>query len=263
MKAAKKFMDQYQNDQFIFGTDVSDGLFGGKGDDVIFARGGEDTVFGGAGKDFVDAGLGRDFVDGGSGDDRLFGGASNDVLIGGAGNDFLNGGAGENNGSDDILTGNAGRDMFVFTRDDIDQPANLNIAGVTGTNNPDTITDYEIGRDVLAVVAADFGIVGPIDFQNTLVANLSGTANVVVLQDPFPNGFVAAAAIRDQQNYIGTDDPNSDAGLFVYFNTNQGRFRLVASQDLDDGGQIDVQANLTGVTLQEGPLLTSKDFMFL
>lgn len=246
------------------GTSVSDLLNGSNGVDRLFGAAGDDTLFGFGGADFLDGGAGNDFLDGGRGDDFIFGGSGNDVLLGGAGNDVLDSGAGNNVGSiDDTMVGGRGRDIFRFSGQDIDKPADLLIAGVSGTNLPDTVADFELGVDQIALVAADFGIRGPIDFQNTLVANLSGTANVIVLQDSFANGFLAAAAVRDQQNYVGTDDPGSDAGLIVYFNNNQGRFRAFRSQDLDDGGQIDVLANLTGVTLADGPDFKASDFIFV
>ena len=65
---------------------------------------------------------------GGRGADTLLGGAGNDTLIGDKGADLLNGGRGN-----DTLTGGAGADKFVFST-------------LSGT---DTITDFEIGVDVI------------------------------------------------------------------------------------------------------------------
>ena len=188
----------------------------------------------------------------GNGKDKLTGGALNDTLFGGNGKDVLEGA-----GGNDMLTGGRGNDMFVFTRNDLDDPQNLLIAGIRGANNPGTITDFDLGNDDLALKAADFGVIGPLDFANSLVGNLAGTANVVVLQDAFPNGFVAAAAIRDQNNF------DADEGFFVYFNSNQNRYRLVHSEDLGDGGDITVLANLSGVLLQDGPDFKASDFVFV
>ena len=198
-----------------------------------------------------------DTLAGGNGKDTLVGLAGTDTLSGGNGADFLDPGA-----DNDVMTGGRGNDTFVFRGVDIDPP-NLLIAGVRGANSPDTINDLDLGNDVVAFAAADFGVSGPIDFQNATSAALSGTANVIVLQDGFANGFLAAAAIRDNPNYLGTDDPNSDAGFFRYFNTNQGRYRDVFSRDLDDGGDISVMANLTGVLLADGPTIQANDFMFV
>jgi serralysin len=164
-------------------------------------------------------------------------------------------------GGNDVLSGNGGKDTFVFNGDDLD-PATITIAGITGANSPDVVTDFGFD-DALAFVGRDFGISGPVDLLNTTSANLSGTGNVVVLQDGFANGFLAAAAIRDNPNYLGTDDPNSDAGIFVYFNTNLGFYRAVHSADLDDGGNITVLANLPGIDLADGPSFTANDFVFV
>ncbi|MBW4418621.1 MAG: DUF4347 domain-containing protein [Myxacorys californica WJT36-NPBG1] len=76
-------------------------------------------------------------LDGGIGNDILNGGASNDILIGGTGDDILIGGTGN-----DVLTGGIGRDQFVFD----------SLAG-----GVDTITDFLVGTDKLAVSATDFG----------------------------------------------------------------------------------------------------------
>ena len=79
----------------------------------------------------------RVIADGGEGDDQLNGAAANDVLIGGAGQDNLVGNDGRDRllgqAGDDTLTGGARRDTFVFT---------------PGSNN-DTITDFEIGQDII------------------------------------------------------------------------------------------------------------------
>jgi serralysin len=195
---------------------------------------------------------------GGDGNDVLLGLGGNDLLTGGRGNDLLNGGVGNNVASvDDVLTGGAGRDTFLFTGDDLGQVPNITVAGITGSNTPDQVTDFNRAQDRLALDASDFGVLGPLDFQNATVANLAGDANVVVLQDSFQNGFQAAAAIRDQDNF------DADAGFFVYFNSNLGFYRLVHSEDLGDGGNITVLANLPGQDLDDGPKFAANDFVFV
>jgi len=67
------------------------------------------------------------------GDDVLKGGSGNDQLFGGGGDDILKGGSG-----DDINTGGSGADVFVFGK-------------YSGT---DTITDFEIGVDTIALYGA-------------------------------------------------------------------------------------------------------------
>ncbi len=75
--------------------------------------------------------------------DTLDGGAGNDVLIGGLGNDSLIGGAGN-----DVLTGSAGTDTFVF-----------NFAP-NATTNRDTITDFNVIDDTIALENAVFTALG-------------------------------------------------------------------------------------------------------
>jgi len=86
----------------------------------------------------------RVIANGGEGDDQLNGGAANDVLIGCAGQDNLVGNDGRDRllgqAGDDTLTGGAGRNTFVFT---------------PGSNN-DTITDFEIGQDIIRYNLATF-----------------------------------------------------------------------------------------------------------
>jgi serralysin len=223
------------------GGNNADALFGDNGADLLLGNGGADLLWGQ------------------NGDDFLFGGAQNDFLVGGNGDDLLNGGAGDNTGrTDDFLTGGRGNDTFLFDANDLGQTPNITVAGVTGSNTPDQITDFNRAQDVLALDQSDFGVTGPLTFQNALVADLTGAANVVVLQDSFSNGFQAAAAIRDNDNFTGQDD-----GFFVYFNQNLGFYRLVHSEDLDDGGNITVLANLPGQQLDDGPLFQANDFVFV
>ncbi|WP_414590445.1 DUF4347 domain-containing protein [Anabaena sp. CCY 9614] len=69
-------------------------------------------------------------LQGTSSDDLIFGFKGNDVLVGGAGNDVLYGGLGF-----DTLTGGAGNDIFVIARN----------------QGRDTITDFTIGEDLIAL----------------------------------------------------------------------------------------------------------------
>ncbi|MEH2421171.1 MAG: choice-of-anchor D domain-containing protein [Nostoc sp.] len=106
----------------IVGTSGNDQLFGGDPDDTIWGQDGDDRLYGNNG---------NDQLWGNNGNDTLFGGLGNDQLTGGAGNDWLYGGKGN-----DVLTGgNYGVDTFV-------------LASGEGT---DSITDFEVGRDKLAL----------------------------------------------------------------------------------------------------------------
>jgi Ca2+-binding RTX toxin-like protein len=97
-----------------FGGYGNDVVFGEAGDDVLQGNSGNDILLGGAGRDRLygdvrdNAGTppapGHDYLDGGAEDDILDGNEGDDILIGGAGNDTLNGGA--------------GRDIYIFNRND-------------------------------------------------------------------------------------------------------------------------------------------------
>ena len=62
---------------------------------------------------------------------------------------------------------------------------------------------------------------------------------MIVLTDPFPAAGAAARAIANN------DKITADEGVFVYFNSTLGLTRLAYSQDLSDGGDVSVLANLT------------------
>ena len=79
-------------------SDGDDWLFGGEGNDVLFGLGGNDHLYGGSGDDVLFGGNGDDYLDGGEGWDILFGGSGNDIIKydssdflvdGGDGIDFL------------------------------------------------------------------------------------------------------------------------------------------------------------------------------
>lgn len=183
-------------------------------------------------------------VEGSDGDDLLIGGTGRDRLVGNAGNDTLNGGRGDDTLVDgagvDTLTGGQGRDRFVFNGDPFNGavPAAPEPGQIPGVNTPDTITDFDIGQDRFVFDAQAFGV-KKLKFANGVTAQLSGNANVLVLQDAFPNARAAAQAIADNPNLT------AKAGFFVYFNTTLGINRLVYSQDLAGGGAFSVLANLT------------------
>ncbi|MEH2432804.1 MAG: right-handed parallel beta-helix repeat-containing protein [Nostoc sp.] len=103
------------------GTNSSEYLKGNAPANKIYGLGGQDTIVGN---------LGNDQLSGGDGNDTLFGGIGDDQLLGGTGNDRLYGGNGK-----DVLTGGYGADTFVLALGE-------------GT---DSITDFEIGKDKLAL----------------------------------------------------------------------------------------------------------------
>ncbi|MEM6447679.1 MAG: calcium-binding protein, partial [Cyanobacteria bacterium P01_D01_bin.123] len=172
-------------DRFRGGTNDDD-IRGGEGMDTVIAAGntdfelndtqltgrGTDTLesiergelSGGIGDNFLDASVfsgnvtlagfsGADRLLAGSGDDRLDGGRGEDVLTGNEGSDTLVGGL-----NDDTLTGGGGVDTFVLTDGE-------------GT---DTIADFEVGTDVLALGGGlSFGAIA-------IISNTDGSARVEV-----------------------------------------------------------------------------------
>jgi len=222
----------------ISGTEDDDILVGRFGGDVINAGGGDDKVFGLTGKDLLNGGGGQDELHGGRGKDKLFGGEGDDTLDGGLGKDVLEGGNGI-----DTLIGGAGSDTFVFSGDKFNgaTPAAPEAGLILGVNRPDQVEDFDISEDVLALDSEDFGV-DSFTFANGLVDDLSGDADLLVVQDVFVNARAAAQAIADN------DAITADEGFFVYFNSTLGINRLVYSEDLGDGGAFSVLANLNNLT---------------
>lgn len=126
------------NDQ-LRGGDGEDALQGGGGRDALFGNRHADVLTGGAANDRLDGGGGNDSLLGEQGGDRLYGRTGSDSLYGGTGNDSLNGGSGrdvlEGHLGNDLLTGGAGSDQFLFSRN----------------HGNDTITDFELGLDQIAI----------------------------------------------------------------------------------------------------------------
>ncbi len=120
-----------EGDDTLAGSVNDDILYGEVGDDVLrgdfstpqagSTAGGDDSLFGG---------LGTDRLYGQGGNDQLFGDEGNDQLFGRTGQDLLLGGSGF-----DTLTGGAGQDTFALASQLED----------------DTITDFKIGQDFLAL----------------------------------------------------------------------------------------------------------------
>lgn len=110
--------------------------------DLIHAQGGNDLIHGGTGddrlldedgSDWLLGQAGDDHLAGGDGDDQLNGGPGKDTLIGGAGSDLLLGSDGN-----DKMTGGKGADLFWIANEEL-------------PNMPDTLTDFQVGTDVLGI----------------------------------------------------------------------------------------------------------------
>ena len=123
----------------ILGTNGDDILTGGSGNDVLMGMRGSDYLDGAIGNDSLFGGKGNDILLGGSGNDTLFGSRGADILNGGDGNDILLGGKGN-----DLLTGGLGSDTLTGGTDN----DRFLLATNSGT---DTITDFEVGKDLLVL----------------------------------------------------------------------------------------------------------------
>lgn len=180
--------------------------------------------------DLFDGSLGTNpfDVDGFDGNDTIKGGSADDILTGGAGQD--------------VLTGGAGKDEFDFSLDSpfADGEPQTTPSGINILNSPDTITDFVTGEDLLSFALEDFAT-DQLTFQKADSADLSGDSNLVVLLDSFANAGAAATAIADS-------DLTTDAGVFVYFNETLGISRAVFSENLSEGGDISILANLENLT---------------
>lgn len=125
----------------IKGTNGPNLLKGTENSDLIDGLAAADLLFGKGGADRLSGGSGNDGLYGGRGADVLFGGLGNDYLSGGRGNDSLNGGFGI-----DTLEGGRGKDSFNFT-----------FGGGPGgePDGPDTILDFDAGKDRIAIYYPD------------------------------------------------------------------------------------------------------------
>ena len=171
------------SDDNLVGTDSDDGITGNSNNNVLDGGAGNDVLDGGAGNDTLDGGAGTDTavyqfstglvtvtlgeaetggtasdgfggtdslfnlenVIGSDGNDSLTGNSGNNSLTGRDGNDVISGGEGDgfltgSNGRD-MLTGGEGSDRFVYLSFD---------------EGGDTITDFTVGTDKIAVVSAGF-----------------------------------------------------------------------------------------------------------
>lgn len=125
---AKLIVRGTQNDDNITGSSQNDTLEGNDGDDIIVGGLGHDSITGGAGNDDLTGGIGKDTISGGDGDDVIYAGLGGDVLSGGA-----------------------GADKFIY---------NSNTESYESTDQFDTISDFETGKDkilVNGVIAGDGG----------------------------------------------------------------------------------------------------------
>ncbi|MEG4583252.1 FG-GAP-like repeat-containing protein, partial [Microcoleus sp. MON1_C5] len=123
----------------MLGTNGDDILTGDSANNVLMGMRGNDSLDGSLGNDTVFGGKGSDTILGSSGDDVLFGNRGADILNGDDGNDILYGGKG-----DDLLTGGLGMDSLIGGM-------GVDKFLVSTNSGTDTITDFEVGKDLLVL----------------------------------------------------------------------------------------------------------------
>jgi serralysin len=224
-----------QGNDVLFGGKNSVELFGDEGNDILHGGLNNNRLFGGQGNDILFGDAGNDLLKGDRGDDILFGGVGDDTILGGEGADLIAGGDGI-----DTLTGGGGVNVFAYSGNAFANgtPVPVGTTGIQALNRPDIITDFTIERDRFAVDGSDLNISG-LTFQKGVTKDIIGNGNLIIQLDPFANAASAAQAIA------ANDHITAKEGAFVYFNTTLGISRLVFSQDLANGGNISVLANLT------------------
>ena len=153
----------------IFSGNGNDVIDGGTGNDEIFSGGGNDTITGGDGDDWIEGGEGADTMDGGSGINTLdyqdsLGGVEINLATGTGSADAATGDTFSNFqnvfGSDhnDLLIG-SNQDNVLFERFGtntlIGGGGHDTFAVMDFTESHNTVLDFHIGEDKLAIVGQD------------------------------------------------------------------------------------------------------------
>ncbi|WP_207105018.1 VCBS domain-containing protein [Tardiphaga sp. P9-11] len=167
-----------------------------------------------------------------------------DVLVGGTGNDTLNGGAGN-----DTLYGGAGADTFKLST----------------TSGTDTIKDFTVGTDKIALLDNGDGNNGSVNFANTTGGNaLSASdflsvANSAAVGDIDNRVILFQTAVTDAQiNSLTMNQAQSD--YVVIYNSTQGRAEIWFDADWGNATGRTLVAVLQGVTLAQVSGLTAASF---
>ena len=192
-------------DDVIEGTGFGDAIDAKAGNDIVRAGGGDDLVQGGAGDDVLDGGQGYDEVSYatatsgvdvrlGTGASQSTGGAGNDTitnfeaLTGSAFADRLRG-----DGSDNVLTGLAGSDVYAFH----------------GYFGHDVITDFSSGSDRLEFSESVFASIGAVLTAASQVGNDvlidAGAYGSVMLK-----GMALSALTEDRVGLVPSEDKAPD-----------------------------------------------------
>lgn len=135
----------------VIGGRGHDQLAGGAGSDQLSGFSGNDTLLGGDGADRLIGGEGNDSIEGGVGNDTLHAGwsetAQQDTLSGGDGDDWIYaGGASFSKPAHSaVLSGGAGADTFLFTREE-DYWSEILSQGMSFPVAPTRITDFNLAE---------------------------------------------------------------------------------------------------------------------
>ena len=181
--------------QTLVGDDANDELSGAQDNDSLYGKDGDDIL------------------QGRRGFDHLFGGAGDDTLRGGQGRDRLNSGPGN-----DEMTGGAGIDRFIF---------NTNEAYSQDDLGRDTITDFDVERDIILLDRTTFTAIGDGDSFEDVFATVTSNS---------------AARTSDATIVYNTNNGN------LFYNQNGN------SAGLGDGGLF--------VILENAPTLDADNFVF-
>jgi hypothetical protein len=213
------------NDIFtLVGDNQTVDLLGGN--DQLTVSGSGNTVNGDAGNDeLIDDGSGTgNTLDGGAGNDTLKGGTGG-TLDGGTGRDVIY--ASPNGSGGNTISGGTGRDIFIIATGEI-------------PTTPNTITDFQVGLDVIGVsltpavtepaqlTFTEDGGNTTISFDGADIAIVNGTvteANVIILESgaplaPLPN---TAPTIFTSGNfqYDDTIAVGTEVGTFTFGDVDQ------------------------------------------
>ncbi|PZO56276.1 MAG: hypothetical protein DCF15_09220 [Phormidesmis priestleyi] len=177
------------------GTETDDTLVDGDGNSKLAGLGGNDLIAGGLGDDVILGGDGDDVLRGdhnsrsaqtgeAGGDDLIYGGAGNDRIGGKSGNDRLFGNAGDDqiwgDDGDDIIRGGRGND--ILTGDNFSGAQGIDTFVLALGEGSDTITDFEVGTDLIGLAGGlSFGQIS-ISQQNNQTAIAFADETLAVLQ---------------------------------------------------------------------------------
>ncbi len=214
--------------EYLYGSDFGESMFGAAGNDQIYAYAGNDTIDGGDGDDYVSADVGNDSAIGGTGNDTLNGEAGADTLDGGTGNDTLYG----NEGNDTYLFAKGGgRDIVYESSSTNDTADTLKLAGLNQTN----VTFTGDSNDLIVKV---IGTTDQITISNELAIS---DPNSWVENFLFTDGTsLTRAQVLARLQTIGTSANDylygSDFGESMFGAAGNDQIYAYAGNDIIDGG---------------------------